>query len=403
MRVAFIAAGATMAALSVAAPASADVSWLCRPGVADNPCDVSQTTTVFNEDGSSRVDNPAVALRPEIDCFYVYPTVSGQAGTNADKRKDPELYAIARYQAARYRQHCRVFAPVYRQLTLASIAVGDVEARAEGARIAYADVREAWLEYLARDNGGRPFVLIGHSQGTRMLRRLIREEVDPQAHVRSRLLSAILLGGNVLVRRGQKAGGDFQDIPACEVPRQLGCVIAFSTFNQEPPADSRYGRPPQSDTGGDGFPVGPEYEVLCTNPGSLGINARVPLTSISRTEFFPGLLGLLITFMYEGAPPYAPTPWVVPDERYTGRCERVADANLFMIEPIGDARTLRPSPDDTWGLHLVDANIALGELVGVVGSQAQAFAARRARAKRARAHRLRAARRVGAGAPRPRS
>ena len=403
-RVAFIAAGAAVAALAFAAPASAEVSWLCRPGVADNPCDLPLTTTVFNEDGSSRVENPAIPLHPAIDCFYVYPTVSGQPTTNADKRKDPELYAIARYQAARYRRHCRVFAPVYRQLTLASIAVGDVQARAEGAKMAFADVREAWREYLANDNRGRPFVLIGHSQGTRMLRQLIREEIDQNAAVRGRLLSAILLGGNVLVRKGQRSGGDFQHVPACDGPRQTGCAIAFSTFNVAPPEDSRFGRPPESDTSGAGFPAGPDYEVLCTNPGSLGANARVPFTSISRTEFFPGLLGALIAVMYEGAPPYAPTPWVIPDERYTGRCERVAEANVLMLEPIGDARTLRPSPDDTWGLHLVDANIALGELVGVVGTQAQAFAARqKARAKRLRMRKLRAARRVRAAAPRPRS
>ena len=65
----------------------------------------------------------------------------------------------------------------------------------------------AWREYLARDNRGRGVVLIGHSQGTRMLRRLIREEIDPSPAARGRLVSAMLLGGNVIVRRGEVTAG----------------------------------------------------------------------------------------------------------------------------------------------------------------------------------------------------
>ena len=42
----------------------------------------------------------------------------------------------------------------------------------------YDDVRDAWNYYLAHDNQGRGFVLIGHSQGSYILTRLIREEID---------------------------------------------------------------------------------------------------------------------------------------------------------------------------------------------------------------------------------
>ena len=37
---------------------------------------------------------------------------------------DPEINSIVLYQAARYTQHCRLFAPVYRQLTLQGIGLG---------------------------------------------------------------------------------------------------------------------------------------------------------------------------------------------------------------------------------------------------------------------------------------
>jgi hypothetical protein len=353
-----------------AAPASADVVWLCQPGMQDNPCRDSLETTVYGQDGSGTVDNPPLPANPPVDCFYVYPTVSEQQGPNSDKEVEPQQRAIAQYQASRFSQACRVWAPMYRQQTLLALAQGG---SAEALQLAYSDVEEAWREYLARHNDGRGFVLVGHSQGTRMLRQLLRREIDPQASVRRRLVSAILLGGNVTVRKGQTAGGDFQNVPACTSEAQVGCVFAWSTFNETPPSNSRYGRPPAEDTSGFGLPVGPDYEILCTNPASLAANERAPLTTYLRSERFPGVLGVLLVQMYGGPQPTAPTPWLQPADRYTGRCEQRDGANVLMIEPIAGARKLNPAPDPSWGLHLADGNIALGELVGEVRKQAAAY------------------------------
>jgi Protein of unknown function (DUF3089) len=358
---------AVVAAVPVSA--GADVVWLCKPGVEPNPCRESNATTVYAEDGSSRVEDPGMPADPPVDCFYVYPTVSGQAATNADKSKDPEQIAIARYPAARYSQTCRVYAPMYRQLTLASIFTGTPEARAAGRKIAYGDVREAWLQYLATENRGRGVVLIGHSQGAGMLRQLIRQEVDPKPAVRKRVISALLLGGNVLVRKGRSAGGDFQNLPACTNPDQLGCVIAFSTFGDPPPDNTRFGKAPATDITGAGLPAGPDYEVLCTNPVSLGANERKPATTLLRSEPFPGSIGAALVVMYGGPPPSAPTPWLQPSERYSVRCENSNGPNVLMALPIGGARHLNPSPTPDWGLHLADANMPLGDLVGVVARQ----------------------------------
>jgi hypothetical protein len=370
---ALVGGGAAATALS-AAPAHADVVWLCRPGQQPDPCRETQRTTYAAPGGATRVTDDPLPADPPIDCFYVYPTVSQQLGVNADKVKADEVTAIARYQAARYSQECRVFAPVYRQLTLASIYTGTTAARAAGRKIAYGDVREAFQQYLAHDNGGRGFVLVGHSQGAGLLRQLIREEVDGAPAVRSRLVSAILLGGNVLVRKGQAAGGDFQHVPACTAPAQLGCVIAFSTFNATPPSNTRFGRAPAGDTTGAGLPAGPDYEVLCTNPASLGPNARTPLSTFVRTEPYPGLLGAGLLVTYGGLTPTAPTAWLQPAERYTGRCEFAGGANVLMLQPIDGARRLVFFPTPDWGLHLIDANIALGNLVDTVQAESVAFA-----------------------------
>jgi len=233
--------GACALALLASAPASAKVVWLCKPGMADNPCEPSLQTTRFSAWGAaSSVVTPRRAKRPPVDCFYVYPTVSDQQTTLAAKTREPAVRDIALFQAARYSQVCRVFAPVYRQLTVPGL--GRVDATAGQLRTAQGDVVEAWRTYLRRHNHGRGVVLIGHSQGAYQLQELIRNEVEPKRSVRRRLVSALLLGGNVTVRKGRDGGGVFKRLRACRAARQLGCVVAFSTFNRTPPADARFGR-----------------------------------------------------------------------------------------------------------------------------------------------------------------
>src|SRR5262245_46367658 len=253
-----LAALALVGALFAWAPAAgAKTVWLCKPGKKPDPCRESLKTTVVESNGASHVETPRNARRPKIDCFYVYPTVSEDPGRNSEKSIDPEEISIAEYQASRFSQQCRVFAPMYRQLTLANLFSGTPATAAEAA-LAYSDVRSAFLRYLHTYNHGRGFVLLGHSQGTGMLRYMIRKLVDDRPAVRRRLVSSILLGGNVTVRKGRKIDGDFNHIPACERRRQLGCVMAFSTFNETPPNDTIFGV--ASNAIAPGLPAGPDYE-----------------------------------------------------------------------------------------------------------------------------------------------
>src|SRR3954451_1004340 len=98
------------------ASASAQTVWLCKPGLKDNPCDVRTDVARFSPGGQLLGgDDPKPPRRRKVDCFYVYPTVSGQPTATATRRIDPEIRSIVRYQAARYGATCRIFAPVYRQ------------------------------------------------------------------------------------------------------------------------------------------------------------------------------------------------------------------------------------------------------------------------------------------------
>ena len=372
MAAAIVLSGAAFGA--AAAPAAADTVWVCKPGQGANPCRESFSTTVYESNGSSRVADPPIPANPPVDCFYVYPTVSNQPGPNASKSIDPEIEAIVRYQAWRFSQQCSVYAPVYRQITVPALLSQGAITTPEARQRAYDDVLEAWRDYMKNHNRGRGVVLVGHSQGTFVLRRLLRTEIDPRPALRRQLVSAVLLGGNVLVKQGKDVGGDFQHVPACSAPAQAGCVIAYSTYNEPPPSNTRFGRPPAAADPVTGLPGGPGLEVVCNNPASLGANRTVPgETLVPSKPFPPGFIAIGIAQLYGGDQPTAPTPWLTPADRYTGRCERSNGANVLMVRPIGNARELNPSPDATWGLHLVDVNIELGDLQRAVARQTRTY------------------------------
>jgi pimeloyl-ACP methyl ester carboxylesterase len=342
--------------------AGAKTVWLCKPGKPNDACDVSLDTTRLSPKGKRLgVDRISRPRNPKFDCFYVYPTVSDQKTPTASFAIDPELRSIALYQAARYTSECRVYAPVYRQVTLNGILGISPPSAAEVAR-SRADVRSAWRDYLRNHNRGRGVVLIGHSQGTFVLRELLAKEIDPKPRVRRRLISALLLGGDVEVKKGSDRGGDFKHIPACRSRAQVGCVVAFSTYNEVPPADSLFGRTSE-----------PGREVLCTNPARLG-GGWAKLTPIQPSApFAPGTtIGAAVGVL--GVPqPKVSTAWRAFPGSYRARCSSAGGADVLMISSLGGAPVFSPSPTPGWGLHLVDANIALGDLVGLVRAQAASW------------------------------
>jgi hypothetical protein len=336
-------------------PATPDKQvWLCKPGAKPDPCTSDLSATTIAADGSHVARKFTPAADPKIDCFYVYPTVSLQPTVNANLHIDPEETRVAIAQASRYSQVCRVFAPMYRQITLRSLG-GRAGAAARAKP--YADVLKAWNDYLTRYNNGRGVVLIGHSQGSFILRQLISKTIDPKPSVRNHLVSAILLGGNVLVPNGKLVGGDFQHLPACQSNSQTGCVIAFSTFDMTPPADSLFGRS-----------TDPKQHVLCTNPANLAGGSG------ALTPYYVAGGGL---FSVVGQP--AKTPWVTYPNLFTASCSSAAGANVLMVKDVRKAGDTRPTNHDTlgptWGLHLYDGNIALGNLVDIVQSEANAYSA----------------------------
>ncbi|HEX3509635.1 MAG TPA: DUF3089 domain-containing protein [Solirubrobacteraceae bacterium] len=368
-------AGLAALAAGGAAAASAATTWLCRPGLASNPCLNSEETTVELGNGASFVEHARPATKPPIDCFYVYPTVSSQFSENANEEIDPEEIAIAESQASRFAQVCKVYAPIYPQLTIPAINTPGA-VTPEGSAKAYAGVLAAFEEYLARFNQGRGFELIGHSQGSAMLEQLIREQIDPNPALRKQLVGAEILGGQVIVPEGAGVGGTFQHVPACRFVGDTGCVVAYSSFLQEPPNPSDFGRPGSLLGGGSAEVEHPQ--VLCVNPTLLvqGPYSGPALSYYPTLNSFGGHFpGLLAPFVQA---PKATTPWVATPAEYSAQCEARNGASWLQLNLNNQAdprehieETLGPE----WGTHLVDVNVALGNLVGLVGAQSIAYRA----------------------------
>lgn len=358
-----------------AAPAAADYSnsanWLCLPGRSD-ACAQPLPTAALNANGYGSVGRSTPAAAPAIDCFYVYPTVSRDTSMNSDLQPGPEEQAVAMVQFARFHEVCRTFAPLYRQVTLAGLAAFFTQgARAGDERLAYEDVRAAWRHYLENHNQGRPFVIYGHSQGTRMLTRLLAEEIEGSPAA-DRMLSALLLGFNVEVPEGKLVGGSFKRTPLCTRVGETGCVVSYVTFRatNPPPTGGLFGRA-----------VTPGMTVACTNPATLK-PGTAPLDAywFTASPAIPGGAAP-IAWSSQGAPP---TPFVRTEGLASASCVNSGGLGYLSVlvnGDLADARTDRipgdvvrgGAVDPAWGLHLADVNIALGDLIRLVDLQARAF------------------------------
>lgn len=372
-------AGAACAQAPAASVAPNDygdkANWLCLPGRAD-ACAVDQTTTIVHASGKTSTETFKAAANPGYDCFYVYPTVSTDPGGNSDMTIDDAERRVVEQQLARFAGACRIFAPMYRQVTLAALrAVMMGQPSPGNGVLAYGDVRDAWRWYLANENKGRGVVLIGHSQGSRMLLDLLKNEIDgklPQA----KLISAYVLGMNTPV----DAGGKFGSIPLCTKADQAGCLVTYVSFRETapPPANSRFGK-----TDAEGRRAG------CVNPAALlagkASTDEAVLHSYLSSKGFGAVSG-------QPPKPFAKdltvtTPFVALPGLISARCVSEGDFTYLSVKVNGDPAD--PRTDEItgdvvvagnvlkdWGLHLIDVNLEMGDLVALVDRQAKAYAGR---------------------------
>jgi pimeloyl-ACP methyl ester carboxylesterase len=342
--------------------------WLCHPdkSEADDQCrgnDLSITNVA--PDGSTTIVEHVLAEDPAYDCFYVYPTVDLRLTPGQTENFDDISYELDPLlnQAARFTAQCRMFAPLYHQVTFGTFGSDQAEELLDAA---YQDVAAAFESYLAHHHDDRPLVILGHSQGTRMTTRLIQEFFETDPVLRERLIAALLIGGSVSVPEGEVVGGTFSEVPLCETAEQTGCVIAYRTYAEELPPGP-----------GDQTSDGPGLSVACTDPAAL---LGVPEYSAATFATFSNQA---VAF-----PPVDPgfavrTPFIGYGDLYAGSCQTDVDGNQYL------AITVEPEPGDVrenpidfaqplfspniLGLHVLDYQFPLGELLELVAIKAEAM------------------------------
>lgn len=351
-------------------------NWLCRPGRQD-ACTVSQDATIVAVDGKLTRETFHPAKNPPIDCFYVYPTVSGEPGGNSDLSITNAERSVVNAQFARFAAKCRLFAPMYRQVTLtalrAMIAGKPIPVDRD---MGYNDVLSAWNAYLAHDNNGRGVVLVGHSQGSGVLTRLIKEEIDGKP-IEAKIISAILMGTSLPVPKGADVGGAFKHIAVCRSNSQIGCVIAFADFRADvpPPANSRFGKAPEG------------MQAACANPAALGGGSGMLDAYLSAWRVSTGADGPREPYDWTQPPKPIETSFVKVPGLLSAECvvnEHGSYLAVTLHPTPGSVRVNEISGDvvvngqvlQDWGLHLIDANLTMGNLVAIVGDETKTYLAK---------------------------
>jgi hypothetical protein len=209
-------------------------------------------------------------------------------------------------------------------------------------------------------NAGRDFVIMGHSQGTAMVTRLLQEVVDHDPLLHERFVVGLLIGGGIAVPQGEVVGGTFDNLPLCTSDEQTGCIIAYRSY-----AD---GLPPAAGSN----VVGPEgMDTACTNPAALGGGK-----AYFRRGYFPLMINQPLFDVRADVDLPVETPFVAYDELFTGECVKDDQDRSYLtigFEPAtGDMRlnpidfnhgVLHPA---LLGTHILDFHFPLGDLIELV-------------------------------------
>ena len=277
--------------------------WIARPDIVkDNPA-------LWTPAG---VANPQAS--PQAAVFFIHPTsyitTFGGAHWNA-RLDDSETDATARRfvasQASAFNGAGAVWAPLYRQANYGAFLTQKPEAD-KALAAAYGDVRQAFAAFL-RANPEAPLILAAHSQGSRHLLELLRQEIAGKP-IADRIVAAYVVGWPVSVEADLPALG----LPACARRDQAHCIVSWQSY-AEPADPSAVVESFERKTGYTGRPRKGTH-MLCTNPITGAFNGKAPASANKGT----------LDAREQGQPPKL-VPGIVP-----ARCD--TSGVLMIGEPV---------------------------------------------------------------------
>jgi hypothetical protein len=210
--------------------------------------------------------NPAEQTLREVDIFYVYPTlgfstdtlnpavladISRQEARDAafsNQRFNHEVYAGDEYN---------FFSPFYRQRTMNALTEG-FENEEQIMQIPVSDITAAFQHYMTHYNGGRPFMLLGHSQGSAVLLELLKYNMSQAQY--EQMIAVYLIGWQIT----REELDEFPDrlIPA-RGSNDTGVIIMYNSLTTLDAKSPRIDR-----------------SVVCINP----LNWKTDSTPATREE-----------------------------------------------------------------------------------------------------------------------
>ncbi len=219
-----------------------DANWAALPTRADN-------ADLFPP-GSRYPDRQATAA---ADVFFLYPTIytddpKGRFPWNAsvtDAKLNERIDgSTIRLQASVFNATGRVYSPRYRQAHISAYYTDDKSKSTAAFDTAYADVKRAFELFLRKHNQNRPIIIAGHSQGTTMAKRLVRDYFDPAgAQLGGSGLSAKLVAAYLV---GIPVEPDwFGQIEVCSTATQSGCFVSWRTWQRPATPYDKSGPPAQ--------------------------------------------------------------------------------------------------------------------------------------------------------------
>ncbi len=268
------------------APDYADAaSWLARPGMERDPALwVPQDLTPPESTGSAAI-------------FYVHPTTylgkeSWNAALHPDAITEGRSKIFVESQAGAFNAAGEIWAPRYRQAAYGSFLLGGDDSR-QALDLAYRDVSKAFDQFLT-EAGDKPIILAGHSQGSLLLVRLLKDRIAGSP-VQSRILAAYVAGWPISRGADLPALG----LPACAGNDDTNCLLAWMSFKDPANPARLY----DSWLNEDGFTGKPRSiaDMVCVNPltGSSGGTAPpaanpgtlVPTTTFTAARLEAGRVG----------------------------------------------------------------------------------------------------------------
>jgi hypothetical protein len=171
-------------------------------------------------------------LKQKVDVFYIYPTcwiavrnIYPLADINNKEMRDGANYYL-KFQASAFETVGNIFAPYYRQLdAFFAIKSGFRLGHAYFQGVPKTDAVAAFDYYIKNLNEGRPFILVGHSQGSIMIAEILSDYMKSNPEVYKRMIAAYPIG----IPLNKAYYAMYPHIKPAKNSKDLGVVICYNT------------------------------------------------------------------------------------------------------------------------------------------------------------------------------